>query len=65
MSGNASDAEEALATIRRARPSIVIRPEVISALSEFELYLRDARIAKNLFSSLQVVTTRNNREASL
>jgi predicted protein tyrosine phosphatase len=65
MSGNASDAEEALAIIRRARPSIVIRPEVISALSEFELYLRDTRIAKNLFSSLQVVTTRNNREASL
>ena len=49
MSGNASDAEEALAIIRRARPFIVIRPEVISALSEFELHLRDARICEESF----------------
>jgi protein-tyrosine phosphatase len=49
MSGNASDAAEALAIIRRARPSIVIRPEVISALSEFELNLRDARICDESF----------------
>jgi hypothetical protein len=31
-----SDAEEAITTIRRARPSIVIRPEIVSALSHFE-----------------------------
>jgi len=35
MSGNANSAKEAFAIIRRVRPSIVIRPEVISALSEF------------------------------
>jgi hypothetical protein len=35
MSGNANNAKEAFAIIRRVRPSIVIRPEVISALSEF------------------------------
>jgi hypothetical protein len=35
MNGNASSAEEALGMIRRVRPSIVIRPEVILALSEF------------------------------
>ncbi len=35
MSGKANTAEEACAIIRRVRPSIVIRPEVISALSEF------------------------------
>jgi hypothetical protein len=35
MSGKANSAEEALTIIRRVRPSIVIRSEVISALSEF------------------------------
>jgi predicted protein tyrosine phosphatase len=40
MSGEAADLEEALAMLRKARPSIVIRPEVISALSEFEGQLR-------------------------
>jgi membrane-associated phospholipid phosphatase len=35
MSGTANTAEEAFAIIRRVRPSVVIRPEVISALSEF------------------------------
>jgi hypothetical protein len=35
MSGNANTAKEAFAIIRRVRPSIVIRPEVIFALSEF------------------------------
>ncbi len=34
--GKVSDAEEAITTIRRARPSIVIRPEIVSALSHFE-----------------------------
>jgi hypothetical protein len=36
MSGKAKTAEEAFAMIRRVRPSVVIRPEVRSALSEFE-----------------------------
>src|SRR5213083_1891793 len=35
MSGNANTTEEAFAIIRRVRPSVVIRPEVISAVSEF------------------------------
>jgi len=36
MSGKVNTAEEAFALIRRVRPSVVIRPEVLSALSEFE-----------------------------
>jgi protein phosphatase len=40
MSGKAKTAEEAFSIIRRVRPSIVIRPEVISAVSEFVLRLR-------------------------
>jgi protein phosphatase len=36
MSGEVKTAEEAFAMIRRVRPSVVIRPEVRSALSEFE-----------------------------
>jgi protein phosphatase len=35
MSGKAKTAAEAFTMIRRVRPSVVIRPEVISALSEF------------------------------
>jgi len=35
-SGNVKTAEEAFGMIRRVRPSVVIRPEVLSALSEFE-----------------------------
>ena len=42
MSGKANTAEEAFAIIRRVRPSVVIRPEVISALSEFDLRLRSS-----------------------
>jgi len=42
MSGKANTAEEAFAMIRRVRSSIVIRPEVISALSEFDLRLRSS-----------------------
>src|SRR5438874_731855 len=34
-SGNANTPKEAFATLRRVRPSIVIRPEVICALTEF------------------------------
>jgi len=36
LSGTVGTAEKAFALIRRARPSVVIRPEVAAALSEFE-----------------------------
>ena len=39
-SGKVNTAEEAFAMIRRVRPSVVIRPEVRSALSEFEHGIR-------------------------
>jgi len=42
MSGKANATEEAFAIIRRVRPCIVIRPEVISALSEFDHRLRSS-----------------------
>ena len=42
MSGTANTAKEAFAIIRRVRPSVVIRPEVISALSEFDRRLRSS-----------------------
>ena len=42
MSGRANTAEEAFAIIRRARPSVVIRREVISALAEFDFRLRSS-----------------------
>ena len=42
-SGEAKTAAEAFAMIRRVRPSVVIRPEVVSALSEFEDRLRSSR----------------------
>jgi predicted protein tyrosine phosphatase len=40
MYGKANTAEEAFALIRRARPSIVIRPEVVTALAGFERFTR-------------------------
>jgi membrane-associated phospholipid phosphatase len=40
MSGKVDAAEEGFAMIRRVRPSVVIRPEVRSALSEFEHRVR-------------------------
>jgi protein-tyrosine phosphatase len=40
MSGKVKTAEQAFAMIRRARPSVIIRPEVRSALSEFEHRVR-------------------------
>ena len=49
MSGEAADLEQALAMLRKARPSIVIRPEVISALSEFESQLRFSNIRASRF----------------
>jgi protein-tyrosine phosphatase len=42
MSGKVKTAEEAFAKIRRVRPSVVIRPEVHSALSEFEQRVRSS-----------------------
>jgi hypothetical protein len=42
MSGEVKTAEEAFAMIRRVRPSVVIRPEVLSALSEFERRVRSS-----------------------
>jgi predicted protein tyrosine phosphatase len=44
MGGEAADLEEALAMLCKARPAIVIRPEVISALSEFENQLRFSNV---------------------
>ena len=41
-SGKVKTAEEAFAMIRRVRPSIVIRPEVLSALFEFEHRVRSS-----------------------
>jgi predicted protein tyrosine phosphatase len=35
FSGEAADAEEAIAILRRARPSIVVRPEIVEALQMF------------------------------
>jgi hypothetical protein len=42
MSGKVKTSEEAFAMIRRVRPSVVIRPEVLSALSEFEHRVRSS-----------------------
>jgi protein-tyrosine phosphatase len=42
MSGKVKTAEDAFAMIRRVRPSVVIRPEVRSALSEFEHRVRSS-----------------------
>jgi len=50
MSGKANTVKEAFAIIRRVRPSVVIRPEVISALFEFDHRLRSAPGGTDLFS---------------
>ncbi len=42
MGGKVKTAEEAFAIIRRVRPSVVIRPEVRSALSEFQQRVRSS-----------------------
>jgi membrane-associated phospholipid phosphatase len=49
MNGNANTAKEAFAMIRRVRPSIVIRSEVISALSEFASRPRSRRVDTDSF----------------
>ena len=51
MSGKVKTAEEAFAMIRRVRPSVIIRPEVISALSEFDVRVGSSVDATVLFSS--------------
>jgi dual specificity protein phosphatase-like protein/PAP2 superfamily protein len=42
MSGKAKSAEDAFAMIRRVRPSVIIRPEVHSALNGFECEVRSS-----------------------
>ena len=49
-SGKANSAEDAFAMIRRVRPFVVIRPEVRSALSEFEREVRSSPDRTLLFS---------------
>ncbi len=49
MNGKANTANEAFAIIRQVRPSIVIRPEVISALSEFQSGLRSSHADADSF----------------
>ena len=49
MSNKASDLEEALRMIRRVRPSVVIRPEVISALTEFGHFVEELRLREESF----------------
>ncbi|MFL6500113.1 MAG: dual specificity protein phosphatase family protein [Candidatus Udaeobacter sp.] len=49
LSGKVNTAEEAFAMIRRVRPSAVIRPEVRSALSEFEHLVRSSHRSAGSF----------------
>jgi protein-tyrosine phosphatase/membrane-associated phospholipid phosphatase len=49
ISGEVDTAKEAFAMIRRVRPSVVIRPEVVSALFEFELRVRSSRNGMDSF----------------
>jgi Dual specificity phosphatase, catalytic domain/PAP2 superfamily len=51
MSGKVKTAEEAFSMIRRVRPSVVIRPEVRSALSEFEHRVRSSSGGTTLLCS--------------
>ncbi len=49
MSGKVKTAEEAFAMIRRVRPSVIIRPEVLSTLSEFEHRVRSSPSSTDSF----------------
>jgi predicted protein tyrosine phosphatase len=49
VNGKAKSAAEAFAIIRAVRPSIVIRPEVISALSEFDHQFRSSPVGTDSF----------------
>jgi protein-tyrosine phosphatase len=51
VSGKVKSTEEAFAMIRRVRPSVVIRPEVLSALSEFEHRVRSSQGGTTLLCS--------------
>jgi hypothetical protein len=51
MSGKAKAAEEAFAMIRGVRPSVVIRPEVLFALSQFEDRVRSSTVGTTLLFS--------------
>jgi protein-tyrosine phosphatase len=64
-SGGARNLEEALDTIRRARPSIVVRPEVIRALTQFAVQLRGSLALAESFSSREIAAVRNNRAPTL
>jgi protein-tyrosine phosphatase/membrane-associated phospholipid phosphatase len=65
VTGKLDDVEEALAILRRARPSIVIRPEVLSAVSQFGRELQHSFCRSESLSSLEAVTLHNNRAARL
>jgi protein phosphatase len=49
MSRKVNTANEAFALIRRVRPSVVIRPEVLSALAEFQSGLRSSSAEADSF----------------
>jgi hypothetical protein len=49
MSGKVKTVEEAFAMIRRVRPSVIIRPELFSALSKFEHRVRCTSSGTNPF----------------
>lgn len=51
MSGQAKTAEDAFSMIRRVRPSVVTRPEVLSALTEFEHRVRSSSDGTTLLFS--------------
>ena len=51
MSGTAKTSEDAFAMIRRVRPSVVIRPEVLAALFEFEHRTRSSLGGSTLLCS--------------
>jgi protein-tyrosine phosphatase len=57
QTGKAGGVEAAIALLRKARPAIVVRPEVVAALSEFvrELPQRVEEIPSSLFSSPRAV----------
>jgi len=49
MSGTADTADDAFSQMRRVRPSIVIRPEIVSALERFESVIRQSAPAARSF----------------
>jgi protein phosphatase len=57
QTGQASSVADAVARLRQVRPAIVVRPEVVSALSEFVRHLPQLpeEISQRLFSSPRAV----------